>query len=605
MKMMTEIKKVPTRSEVPEELTWDLEWVYQSIEDWKKDQQKLEQKLAEFRRAKDQMKAGAEEFLTVIEHYLEIMRIYEKLAVFASMKNDQDTTNSKYQELQGMADNLGTQVSEAVAWFQPALVHLDDRVVQDYFEQNPNLEPYRHFITELRSQRDHLLSDAQEELLAAAGNIFGAPEKTFEMLSDADLKFPVVEGENGQKFELSEGTYSKLLESADQKVRRGAFKALYQTYGAFKNTFATTLTSQVQVQNYQAKVRHYASAKDAALSENHIPDKVYDVLIDEVHRNLPLLHRYVKLRGEVLNLNKVHMYDLYTPIVKESNLSFTYSEAQAKALEALQVYGDDYLQHVQEAFDNRWIDVVENKGKRTGAYSSGGYDTDPYILLNWQDGLEDLYTLVHEMGHSMHSYYTTHTQPYVYGDYPIFIAEIASTTNENLLTDYLLKTEKDPQVRAFVLNHYLDGFKGTIFRQTQFAEFEQWIHEQDASGKSLTADLISKFYGDLNKQYYGPAIDNDDEIAMEWMRIPHFYYDFYVYQYATGFAAATTLSQRIEDDDPAHTEAYLNFLKSGSSAYPIETMQKAGVDMTQREYLEKAFKVFEERLNELEKLIVK
>ena len=605
MKMMTEIKKVPTRSEVPEELTWDLERVYQSIEDWKKDQQKLEQKLAEFRRAKDQMKAGAEEFLTVIEHYLEIMRIYEKLAVFASMKNDQDTTNFKYQELQGMADNLGTQVSEAVAWFQPALVHLDDRVVQDYFEQNPNLELYRHFITELRSQQDHLLSDAQEELLAAAGNIFGAPEKTFEMLSDADLKFPVVEGGNGQKVELSEGTYSKLLESADQKVRRGAFKALYQTYGAFKNTFATTLTSQVQVQNYQAKVRHYASAKDAALSENHIPDKVYDVLIDEVHRNLPLLHRYVKLRGEVLNLDKVHMYDLYTPIVKESNLSFTYSEAQAKALEALQVYGDDYLQHVQEAFDNRWIDVVENKGKRTGAYSSGGYDTDPYILLNWQDGLEDLYTLVHEMGHSMHSYYTTHTQPYVYGDYPIFIAEIASTTNENLLTDYLLKTEKDPQVRAFILNHYLDGFKGTIFRQTQFAEFEQWIHEQDASGKSLTADLISKFYGDLNKQYYGPAIDNDDEIAMEWMRIPHFYYDFYVYQYATGFAAATTLSQRIEDDDPAHTEAYLNFLKSGSSAYPIETMQKAGVDMTQREYLEKAFKVFEERLNELEKLIVK
>ena len=603
--MMTEIKKVPARSEVPEKLTWDLERVYQSIEEWKKDQRKLENKLDEFKHAKDQLEMNADKFLEVIEQYLEIMRIYEKLAVFASMKNDQDTTNSQYQELQGMADNLETQVSEAVAWFQPALVHLDDQVIQDYFHQNSKLEPYRHFITELRSQREHLLNDAQEELLAAAGNIFGAPEKTFEMLSDADLKFPVVEGENGQKVELSEGTYSKLLESADQKVRQGAFKALYQTYGAFKNTFATTLTSQVQVQNYQAKVRHYASAKDAALSENHIPDKVYDVLIDEVHRNLPLLHRYVKLRGEVLNLDKVHMYDLYTPIVKESNLSFTYPEAQAKALEALQAYGDDYLQHVQEAFDNRWIDVVENKGKRTGAYSSGGYDTDPYILLNWQDGLEDLYTLVHEMGHSMHSYYTTHTQPYVYGDYPIFVAEIASTTNENLLTDYLLKTEKDHQVRAFVLNHYLDGFKGTIFRQTQFAEFEQWIHEQDASGKSLTADSISKFYGDLNKQYYGPAIYNDDEIAMEWMRIPHFYYDFYVYQYATGFAAATTLSQRIEDDDPAHTKAYLNFLKSGSSAYPIETMQKAGVDMTQRAYLEKAFKVFEERLNELEKLIVK
>lgn len=602
---MTNVKKLPTRAEVPQELTWDLERVYKSIDDWKRDQALLNHELDEFKQTKGKMKVNADEFLTVIEQYLDISRKYEKLAVFASMKNDQDTTNSKYQELQGMADNLGTQVSEAIAWFQPELVHLDDQRVENYFEQNSKLEQYRHFITALRSQREHLLSDDQEELLAAAGNIFGAPEKTFEMLSDADLKFPIVEGENGQKVELSEGTYSKLLESSDRKVRKGAFQALYQTYGAFKNTFATTLTSQVQVQNYRAKVHHYNSAKDAALSENHIPDKVYDVLIDEVHCNLPLLHRYVKLRGEVLKLNEVHMYDLYTPIMKESKLSFTYSEAQSKALEALQVYGDDYLQHVQEAFNNRWIDVVENKGKRTGAYSSGGYDTDPYILLNWQDGLEDLYTLVHEMGHSMHSYYTTHTQPYVYGDYPIFVAEIASTTNENLLTDYLLKTEKDPQVRAYILNHYLDGFKGTIFRQTQFAEFEQWIHEQDAMGKSLTADTISKFYGDLNKQYYGPSIFNDDEIAMEWMRIPHFYYDFYVYQYATGFAAATTLSQRIEDNDPTHTEAYLNFLKSGSSVYPIDTMRKAGVDMTQHEYLEKAFKVFENRLNELEKLIMK
>lgn len=601
--MSNEVKKIPTRSEVPVELTWDLEKIYPSIEEWNKDATGLNQLLDQFKKAKGTMKNGADALLNVIQSYLQITRRCQKLANFASMKNDQDTTNSKYQELKGKMDNLITQANEAIAWFQPELVHLDDQTVQNYFQQNHQLDQYKHFIDELRGQREHLLDDEQEALLAAASNIFGAPEKTFEMLSDADLKFPTVTGENGQEVELSEGVYGKLLESNNRDVREEAFKKLYQTYGSFKNTFATTLTSQVQVQNYQAKVRHYPSAKDAALNENHIPGQVYDILIEEVHKHLPLLHRYVELRKKILNLDQVHMYDLYTPIVKKSKLSFTYSEAQQMALKALGIYGKDYISHVQEAFNNRWIDVVENKGKRTGAYSSGMYDTAPYILLNWQDGLEDLYTLVHEMGHSMHSYYTTHTQPYVYGNYPIFVAEIASTTNENLLTDYLLKTETDPNVRAYILNHYLDGFKGTVYRQTQFAEFEQWIHEQDASGKSLTAEIISKFYGDLNKQYYGPAIFNDEEIKMEWMRIPHFYYDFYVYQYATGFAAATTLSQRIEDSDVSHTEAYLNFLKSGSSVYPVTTMQKAGVDMTESDYLEKAFQIFENRLNELEHLI--
>lgn len=603
--MTNKVKKVPTRSEVPTELTWDLEKIYPSIEEWDRDAAELDQLLDKFTNVKGTMKNGADALLNVIQSYLQIIRRYEKLAVFASMKNDQDTTNSKYQQLQGKANNLGTRVSEVLSWFQPELVHLNDQTVQNYFQQNHQLGQYKHFIDELREQRKHLLGDEQEALLAAASNIFGAPEKTFEMLSDADLKFPTVTGENGQKVELSEGVYSKLLESNNRDVREEAFKKFYQTYGSFKNTFATTLTSQVQVQNYQAKVRHYPSAKDAALSENHIPGQVYDTLIEEVHKHLPLLHRYVELRKKILNVDQVHMYDLYTPIVKKSKLSFTYPEARQMTLKALSVYGKDYISHVQEAFNNRWIDVVENKGKRTGAYSSGVYDTVPYILLNWQDGLEDLYTLVHEMGHSMHSYYTTHTQPYVYGNYPIFVAEIASTTNENVLTDYLLKTETDPSVRAYILNHYLDGFKGTVYRQTQFAEFEQWIHEQDAAGKSLTAEIISKFYGDLNKQYYGPAIFNDDEIKMEWMRIPHFYYDFYVYQYATGFAAATTLSQRIEDQDASHTEEYLNFLKSGSSIYPVATMQRAGVDMTKKDYLEKAFRVFEDRLNELEHLIKK
>lgn len=597
------VKKLLKRNEVPTELTWDLEKIYPNLDEWYADAEKIEQLSAQFTKFKGNLASDGTTLLHAVELYLKLYRKFEKMAVFASMKNDQDTTNSTYQKLQNEADHLGTKLAQTTAYFQPELARISDDQMAKLLKQAPELEQYHHFLMDLRSNKDHLLSEEQESLLAGAGSIFGAPEKTFEMLSDADLKFPIIEGENHQKIQLSEGVYGKLLESTDQTVRKNAFDALYDTYGSFRNTFASTLTAQVQVQNYQAKVHKYDSARQAAMAANHIPVEVYDVLIEQVHRHLPLLHRYVELRKKILKLDQLHMYDLYTPITGKSSLSFTYEQAKQKALDVLEIFGKDYVKHVKEAFDQRWIDVVENQGKRTGAYSSGMYDTAPYILLNWQDGLENLFTLVHEMGHSMHSYYTTHNQPYQYGDYSIFIAEIASTTNENLLTDYLLEHEQDPQIRAYVLNHYLDGFKGSVFRQTQFAEFEQWLHEQDAQGKALTADSISEFYGNLNQKYYGPAIYNDPRIKMEWMRIPHFYYDFYVYQYATGFAAATTFSQRIEDDDPQHTEQYLNYLKSGSSDYPIEVMKKAGVDMTKVDYLEEAFAVFEKRLNELEEII--
>lgn len=600
---MTEIKKLPKRTDIPVKLTWDLDKVYSSTEEWHIDEKKLLNILNDFKKYKGILAQNSNVLLEGLSTYLLIYRKYEKMAVFASMKNDQDTTNAKYQKLQNEADNLGTKIASETAFFQPEIAHIDD---QKYIEflKNKKLVPFKHFLDDLRSVKDHLLSDQEESLIAKAGNVYNAPEKTFEMLSNADLEFPVVKDEKENSIQLSEGTYSKLLESTDQNVRKNAFKAFYKTYGNFKNTFATTLTAQVQVQNYLADVHHFDSAREAALTENHIPTEVYDVLIDEVHQNLPLLHRYVKLRKKLLNLKQVHMYDLYTPIIGKCPISFSYEEAKKKSLDALNVLGEDYISHVKEAFDNRWIDVVENKGKRTGAYSSGTYDTAPYILLNWQDGLENLFTLVHEMGHSMHSYYTTHNQPYQYGDYPIFVAEIASTTNENLLTDYLLENEKDPQIKAYILNHYLDGFKGSVFRQTQFAEFEQWIHVQDQNSKALTADSISKYYGELNQKYYGPDIFNDPEISLEWTRIPHFYYDFYVYQYATGFAAATTLSKRIEDNSEEHTNDYLKFLKSGSSEYPVQTMKKAGVDMSQRDYLKKAFNIFEERLNQLEELVL-
>jgi len=334
-----------------------------------------------------------------------------------------------------------------------------------------------------------------------------------------------------------------------------------------------------------------------------VPAVVYDTLVKTVNDHLDSLHKYVNLRKEILGLPELNMYDLYTPITGEPSLSYTYPEAQQEALKALSVLGPDYVANVQKMFDGRAIDVVENKGKRTGAYSGGMYDTKPYILLNWQDSLESLFTLVHEMGHSMHSHYTRTNQPYQYGDYSIFVAEIASTTNENLLTDYLLKTQTDPQVRAYVLNHYLDGFKGTVYRQTQFAEFEDYIHQQAAAGETLTADFMSKFYGDLNQRYYGDGVISDPQIADEWTRIPHFYYDYYVYQYSTGFAAATTLAQRVLSGDDAKREAYLNYLKSGSSDLPLNVMKKAGVDMTQPDYLQTAFKTFDDRLAEFSQLV--
>jgi oligoendopeptidase F len=455
----------------------------------------------------------------------------------------------------------------------------------------------------LTSAREHVLTAREEELLAGAGEIFAAPSKTFSVLNNADMTFPKVKNEEGQEVQLTHGLYGKLMESPDREVREGAFKALYKTYDGLKNTFATTLSTNVKAHNYKAKVHKYESARAAALANNHIPESVYDTLLDVVNEHLPLLHRYVDLRKDLLGVEELHMYDMYTPLTGEAPIKYSIEAAMEETLKGLQPLGEDYLAILQEAFDNRWIDWLENEGKRSGAYSSGAYDTNPYILMNWQDSLNQLYTLVHELGHSVHSYLTRKNQPYVYGDYSIFLAEIASTTNENILTDYLLKTQTDPKVRIYILNHYLDGFKGTIFRQTQFAEFEHYIHQQALAGVPLTQDFMTSYYAELNAKYYGPSVEKDPEIGIEWTRIPHFYYNYYVYQYATGFSAATALAKRIVEGEEGALEKYLSYLKAGNSGYPIEVMKKAGVDMTQSAYIEDAMKVFEERLNELEQLI--
>lgn len=600
---MTDTKQLPTRESLAEALTWDLTTIFVDDEAFDQAFSELANQLAEVTKYQGTLANGAQAFLEALEFVLAVARKLETIYVYAHLKNDQDTANATYQGLSARAGSLVAQASAAIAWFDPEVLTLTDEQIWAYFDQEPKLALYRHQIETVVNNRAHVLPAEQEALLASASEIFSAPSQTFSVLNNADLVFPTIEGENGEKIQLSHGVYGQLMESTNRDVRKAAFEALYSVYEQFRNTFATTLSMNVKAHNFKAKVKNFTSAREAALSSNHVPESVYDTLVEVVNKNLPLLHRYVALRKRLLDVEELHMYDLYTPVIGEAPISYSYEEAKEKTLAALKPLGEEYTKVVEEAFANRWVDVIENKGKRSGAYSSGAYDTAPYILMNWHDTLDQLFTLVHEVGHSVHSYFTRNNQPYVYGDYPIFLAEIASTTNENILTEYLLETEKDPRVKAYVLNHYLDGVKGTIFRQTQFTEFEHFIHTEDAKGVPLTSDFLSEYYGDLNAKYYGESVAKDAQIRTEWSRIPHFYYNYYVFQYATGFSAASAFAKRIIDQEEGVLDKYLTYLKSGSSDYPIDVMKKAGLDMTQAKYIEDAMTVFEQRLNEFEALL--
>lgn len=601
---MSMIKSVPKREDVPELLTWDLKTMYASDEQWEEDLQKANEKIEEVANLKGSLDQGADALVGAIQQMLDMLRQVENIYVYSHLKNDQDTSNSKYQALNDRASQLYTQASTAISWFEPEILSLGEEKLAQYFEENSQLEDYRHFIENITSSRAHVLSADKEALIAKAGDVLGASSKTFSVLNNADLTFPTITDENGEEVQLSHGNFVQFLESSDVRVRREAFEKMYGVYKGLINTFASTMQGNVKLHNFNADIRNYDSARHAALASNHIPESVYDTLLEVVGENLPLLHRYMQVRKDLLGLDELHMYDLYTPILKDGP-KFTYDEAREMTLKSLSIMGEDYQRVLHEAFDQRWIDVVENQGKRSGAYSSGSYDSYPYILLNWHDSLDNLYTLVHELGHSVHSYLTRKYQPYVYGDYSIFLAEIASTTNENLLTDYLLKESTSDLEKAHILNHYLDGFKGTVFRQTQFAEFEHLMHEEAAKGTPLTADFLNSQYSDMNDRYYGSSVVNDDEIAYEWSRIPHFYMNHYVYQYATGFCAATALADKIASEEKGALDAYLNYLKSGSSDFPIDIMKKAGVDMTSRDYIDRAMKVFEKRLEQFEAVVAK
>lgn len=594
---------LPTRNEVSDDLKWDLSRVFKNDQEWEQEYKQVAQEIKNLSKFKGTLAKSGKDLYEGITAILAVNRRLEKVYVYATMSSDVDTSNNHYLGFVAKAQSLANQMSAAIAFVDPEMLSIPEETLAKFMQDEPRLENYRHRLEQITQKRPHTLPANEEKIIADAGDAMGTSANTFNVLTNSDMEYGYVQDEDGEMVQLSDGLYSLLIQSQDRNVRKNAFDVMYASYGQFENSLASTLSGEVKAHNFNARVHKYNSAREAALSENSVPTAVYGTLIKEVNSHLDLLHRYVALRKKILGLKDLQMYDMYVPLTGKPVLSYNFEEAKEEARKVLAPLGEDYLKHVDYIFNNRVIDVVENQNKVTGAYSGGAYDTDPYELLNWEDNLDSLYTLVHETGHSVHSWYTRNTQPYVYGDYPIFVAEIASTTNENILTEYFLDKITDPKTRAFVLNHYLDSFKGTLFRQTQFAEFEQFIHETDANGQPLTADVLDEFYGNLNQRYYGDSVEPGGEIAMEWSRIPHFYYNFYVYQYATGFAAATALANKVVHGTEQKRDAYINFLKSGSSDYPTEIMKRAGVDMTKADYLRDAFDTFEKRLNEFEKIV--
>lgn len=596
---------IPKRAEVPENLRWDLTRVFKSDQDWKDEYNKVKSAVQRLSNLKRNFTKSGKDLYDALTKILAVARHLEKVYTYASMASDVDTSDAHYLGYVSQVQSLASQFETNTSFINPGVLSISDEKLQQFKKDEPRLKNYDHWLEQITKKRPHTLPANEEKLIAGAGNAMSVSENTFNVLTNSDMEYGYVQTDDGQMVQLTDGLYSQLIQSQNRNVRKGAFDVMYATYGQFENTLASTLSGVVKEHNYNARVHNYDSARSAALAENGIPTVVYDTLIKEVNDHIDLLHRYVALRKKILGLKDLQMWDMYVPLTGKPALSYTFEEAKKEAKKALTPLGDDYLKHVDYIFNNRDIDVVESQNKVTGAYSGGCYDTDPYELLNWEDNIDSLYTLVHETGHSVHSLYTRENQPYVYGDYPIFVAEIASTTNENILTEYFLDHIKDPKTKAFILNYYLDSFKGTLYRQTQFAEFEQFIHEADAKGEPLTVDKLNQFYGNLNQHYYGDAVEPGGNIAKEWARIPHFYYDFYVYQYATGFAAASALANKVVHGTDKQRKAYIGFLKAGSSDYPTEIMKRAGVDMTKPDYLEDAFNTFAKRLDEFENLIEK
>lgn len=600
---MGEIRKIPAREEMDVRDTWALEDLYETDEAWETQIAEMEQSIGKLSAFEGKLGESAEELLAFLKMQDEIECVVERLYVYANEKLHQDMSVSKYQGYTTRVQALTVQLGGAAAFAEPEILGIPQETLERFYESCPDLELYRLLIDRILYAKEHTLSPKEEMILAQAKEMASAPDDIYSLLTDVDLRFGMIKDENGNETELTDINYVSMLQSSDRRVRKDAFEALYKVYDQFKSSIAAMFQANVKKARFYSNVRHYASSMEQSLDGSRIPVSVYESLIEAVHSALPDMYRYVALRKRALGVDELHMYDVYVPIVKDCDMNVTFEEAKELVLKGLAPMGEEYLSHLREGFENRWIDVYENKNKRGGAYSWGAYGVHPYVLLNYQGKLDDVFTLAHEMGHALHTYYSNGTQPFVYAGYRLFVAEVASICNESLLIRYMLDNCEDKQEKCYLINHFLDQFKGTLFRQTMFAEFEMLMHRMYAQGEALTAERICEVYLELNKKYFGEDMISDPQIALEWARIPHFYTEFYVYQYATGFSAAIALSDKILHEGEAAVEAYKSFLKGGCSKDPLDLLKMAGIDMSSPEPVKDALKLFHKLVTELEELM--
>ncbi len=590
------------REEISDQFKWNMEDLYANEALWEADYQKVLDAIPSIKSFAGSLGESAEQLCKMQQMYDDISLTAERLHVYANQRLHQNTADAYYQGLVGRVQVMEVQLMEATSYIMPEILAIPEETLKEMLKSDV-LAKYRTYFNRILRKKAHVLSSDMEELLAGAREVGEGPSDIFMMFNNADIKFPTIKDENGNDVEITHGRYGRLMESQDRRVREETFKGIYDSYGKFINTIAATYRANVKQECFFAKARKYPSSLAAALDQSAIPVSVYDNLIESVHKFLPALHKYVSIRKQKMGVEELHMYDLYVPLIGDVDKKIPYEEAKKIVLEGLKPLGEDYQALLQEGFDNGWIDVYENEGKRSGAYSWGAYGTHPYVLLNYQDSLNNTFTLAHEMGHALHSYHSDAAQDFIYAGYKIFVAEVASTCNEALLIHHLLEQSKDDAEKAYLLNYFLEQFRTTLFRQTMFAEFEKIAHAKAEAGETLTAQMLCDIYYDLNKQYFGDDIVVDKEIALEWARIPHFYTPFYVYQYATGFSAAIAISSKILAGEPGIVEKYKKFLSGGSSLDCIDLLKLCDVDMTQKEPVEEALKVFEANIEEFAKLI--
>ena len=589
---------MPARSEIDDKFKWAVSDLYSSDEAWEKDYNSILELTDQPSELKGRMGESAGMLYKALKEYEQVEYITERVYVYAFMKYYEDTGNSKYQEISGKAQMAAMKVSEKYAFLEPELISIDTEVLDKYISEDERLGMYKHFIDDCLAGKEHTLSEKEEALLAKASQMSTVPDEVFSKFNNADVKFGKVKRENGQEDELTNGNFATFMESQDRAVRKAAFEALYKQYGAYINTIAAAFYGNVKQAMFYADARGYKSTLNMYLDGSFIPENVYKNLIKTVNDNLDKMYCYVDIRKKALGVDELHIYDIYAPMVEDIDWKISYDEAKDIVVKALAPMGEEYVSHIKEGFNNGWVDVYENTGKRSGAFSWGAYGTHPYVFLNYSDTLNDVFTVIHEMGHAMHTYYSNANQPYIYAGYKIFVAEVASTCNEAILMQYMLKNTDDEKKKRYLLNHFFEQFKGTLYRQTMFAEFEMEAHVKAEQGEVLSAESLCAMYKKLNEKYFGPDMVIDDEIALEWARIPHFYTPFYVYQYATGYSAAIAISTKILAGDEQVIAGYRKFLSGGSSMHPIELLKLCGIDMTRPDVVQEALNVFGELLKQ-------